>query len=246
MKKRWIICVALGVAVAAFAVMVEPTHVVRGWLRGERFFAGRPSSYWSKVIRDRNPVGKFEDAVGLVVGKEPDPAAVPMLIELLEDEDDQVCFAACQALAANGNAAREAVPRLLEMLGHSNLFYQRNASHALAAIGPDATALDILIGALTDEDPWVNYHAAISVGKLGPQGKEAVPALLNLITSSKAKEEIISELAVEFQAEKVGKQTVLAVKAATPRLPGTGTVGYSAFWALLQIDPEQAQGAFLP
>lgn len=246
MRKRRILCAMLAVAVAAVAVMVEPTRIVRGWLRGERFFAGRPSSYWSKVIRDRNPAGGFEDAVGLVFGKEPDPAAVPMLVELLADEDDQVCFAACNALAANGATARQALPALLEMLGHSNVFYRRNASNALAAIGPDASATNILIEALKEEDSWVNYHAAIAVGKLGPQGKEAVPALLDLMKSTKAKSEIIPGLSVEFQAEKRGEHTVIAVKPATPHLPGTGTVGYAAFWALLQIDPERAKGALPP
>jgi hypothetical protein len=243
MKKRWILCFSLGLAVAAVAVMVEPTHVVRGWLRGERFFAGRPSSYWSKVIRDRQPVGRFEDAIGLVLGKEPNPAAVPMLVELLEDEDDEVRFAACHALAANGSAARQAVPALLEMLGHPNLFYRRNASHALAAIGPDDSAIDMLNEALKEDDSWVNYYAAIAVGKLGPQGKPAVPALLDLITSEKATKEVAPNIPVDFQVKKLGEHTVVELKPGVPRRPSTGTVGYAAWWALLQIDPEQAEAA---
>src|SRR5262249_26683082 len=154
MRKRWIIWVALGVMAVATAILFEPTHVVRGWLRGEQFFAGRPTSYWSKVIR--NDGGRFGEAVGLGFAQQPDPAAVPMLIELLEDEDDEVRFTACWALSANGIAARPAVPALLEMLGHSNLYYRRNASHALAFIGPDASAVDTLIEALKEEDPFVN------------------------------------------------------------------------------------------
>jgi len=136
MKKRWISWCALGVAVIVVAVMIEPTRIVRGWLRGEQFFAGRPSSYWSHEIRDQHPEGRFANAVGLVLGNEPDPAAVPMLIELLEDENDEVRYVACNALAANGPSAQRAVPVLLKMLRHSNLFYRRNSAHALAAIGP--------------------------------------------------------------------------------------------------------------
>jgi HEAT repeat protein len=241
MKKRWIIWVALGVTAAAVAILFEPTHVVRGWLRGERFFAGRPTSYWSKVIRD--DVGRFGEAVGLGFAQEPDPSAVPMLIELLEDEDDEVRFAACWALGANGIAARPAIPALLEMLGHSNLFYRRNASHTLALIGPDASGLNTLIEALKEEDPWVNYHAAFAVGKIGPQAKLAVPALRDLMNSKKAKEQIISGPSVDFSVGKVGDHTFLKVKGAAARLPGTGTVGYAAFWALLQIDPIEAKGA---
>jgi len=246
MKKRWILWVTLGMAVAVVAVMVEPTHVLRGWLRGERFFAGRPSSYWSKVIRDRHPVGRFEDAVGWVLGEEPKPAAVPMLIELLEDKDDQVRFTACHVLALNGTAARQAVPALLKMLGHSNVFYRRNASHALAAIGPDAAAINVLNEALKEEEAWVNYHAAIAVGKLGPQGKPAVPALLNLLKSKKATEVVDPGMPVEFQVRKEGEHTIVKTKPASPRPPGEGTVGYAALWALRQIDPEQAKAAIRP
>jgi hypothetical protein len=246
MKKRWILWGLFGVAVAAVAIFFEPTHKVRGWLRGEKFFADRPSSYWSKVIRDRRPVGGFEDAVGLGFGEEPDPAAVPMLIELLEDEDDQVCFTACNALAAIGPAARQAVPALLSMLGHPNLFYRRNASHALACIGPDAAALDALIEAIKEEDSFVNYHAAIAVGKLGPQAKQAVPALVDLVKSKRAKVEIFGGPSVDFSVQKIGEHTILDVKPATLRPPGTGTVGYAAFWALLQIDPEVAKRPVAP
>src|SRR5262245_38218644 len=35
---------------AAFAVWLEPTRVVWGWLRGEAFYHGRPMSYWAREI----------------------------------------------------------------------------------------------------------------------------------------------------------------------------------------------------
>ena len=35
---------------AAFAVWLEPTRVVWGWLRGEAFYQGRPTSFWRGVI----------------------------------------------------------------------------------------------------------------------------------------------------------------------------------------------------
>src|SRR5262245_18383477 len=36
---------------AAFAVWLEPTRVVWGWLRGEAFYQGRPTSWWAGQIR---------------------------------------------------------------------------------------------------------------------------------------------------------------------------------------------------
>ena len=40
---RWSLIV---VTLAAFAVWLEPTGVVWGWLRGEAFYQGRPTSFW--------------------------------------------------------------------------------------------------------------------------------------------------------------------------------------------------------
>lgn len=168
-----------------------------------------------------------------------------MLIDLLADEDDEVCFAACNALHANGTAARQAVPALVKMLGHSSIFYRRNASRALAAIGPDASAINPLSEALKEEDSWVNYYAAIAVGKLGPQGKPAAPALLDLMKSKRATQEMVPDLP-GFQVDKRGQHIVIEIKPGVPRLPGTGTVGYAAFWALLQIDAELAKDALPP
>ena len=46
-KLRWALALLL---VAAAALWLEPTGVVRGWLRGEAFYQGRPTSYWSREL----------------------------------------------------------------------------------------------------------------------------------------------------------------------------------------------------
>jgi hypothetical protein len=40
---RWSLILAI---LAAFVVWLEPTRVVWGWVRGEAFYQGRPTSYW--------------------------------------------------------------------------------------------------------------------------------------------------------------------------------------------------------
>jgi hypothetical protein len=40
---RWSLILVI---LAAFAVWLEPTRVVWGWLRGEAFYQRRPTSYW--------------------------------------------------------------------------------------------------------------------------------------------------------------------------------------------------------
>src|SRR5262245_3355773 len=45
---RWSL---LLLALASFAVWLEPTRVVWGWLRDESFYQGRPSSWWANELR---------------------------------------------------------------------------------------------------------------------------------------------------------------------------------------------------
>jgi hypothetical protein len=44
---RWSLILLI---LAAFAVWLEPTRVVWGWLRGEAFYQGRSTSYWALQI----------------------------------------------------------------------------------------------------------------------------------------------------------------------------------------------------
>ena len=109
-KVRWILL--LLIAFAAFVVWLEPTRVVWGWLCGEEFYRGRPTSYWRRqflqwekvpipVLDSPRPAHwrwnpswmsqKLEDKKGyttdfpLPFGKDVDPAAAPLLRELLDD-----------------------------------------------------------------------------------------------------------------------------------------------------------------
>jgi hypothetical protein len=51
MTKRRLLRWSLPLAIfAAFAVWLEPTRVVWGWLRGEAFYQGRPTSWWAGQV----------------------------------------------------------------------------------------------------------------------------------------------------------------------------------------------------
>ena len=49
-KRRLLRWSLLFVFLAAFAVWLEPTRVVWGWLRGEAFYQGRPTSWWADEL----------------------------------------------------------------------------------------------------------------------------------------------------------------------------------------------------
>jgi hypothetical protein len=50
MKIRRCLISLFAVICLTLAVYFEPTRCVRGWLRGEAFFEGRPTSWWREVI----------------------------------------------------------------------------------------------------------------------------------------------------------------------------------------------------
>jgi hypothetical protein len=54
---RWSLILVI---LAAFAVWLEPTRVVWGWLRGEAFYQGRPTSWWAEELRP----WRFAEGIG--------------------------------------------------------------------------------------------------------------------------------------------------------------------------------------
>jgi HEAT repeat protein len=151
-----------------FAVVFDPTHILRGLLANESFFLKRPTSYWRNAIKSKHP--DIHRSFGVEFGAEPtNVAAVPVLVQLLEDEDDEVRAFACNVLVGLRTDAKPAVPVLLKLLKHPELFDRRRAAWVLAAAVSSEQAMEAtphLIEALKEEDAWVNYHSAIALGRM--------------------------------------------------------------------------------
>src|SRR5208283_3169558 len=49
-KRRWPWLLLVALIGVALVVYFEPSHCVRGWLWGEAFFDGRPTSFWRGVV----------------------------------------------------------------------------------------------------------------------------------------------------------------------------------------------------
>jgi hypothetical protein len=194
------------------------------------FYRGRPAFYWrAKVYERTHPTPGESEAPREPLPLEPtlgmplDPAGIPVLVALLDDNDDQVRYFACNALTAHGPKAAPAVPALQRMLRHQDVFQRRNSVKALSTIGPDARdAIPDLIQALKDEDYWVNYFAAVALGRIGPEAREAVPALRELRASDRAK--------ISYRGP--GEEDTLFNR-------GIDKIGDAATWALKEIAPEE-------
>jgi hypothetical protein len=231
MRGRWVLGLGVMLAAVVAAVWLDPTRVLLGLLKNESFYRGRPTSYWRAKVyeqvhagRDNSQAAREPLELEPTFGVAPDPVGIPVLVALLDDEDDQVRFFACNALVAHGPKSAPAVPALRKMLRHEDVYQRRNGVKTLAAIGPDArAAIPDLIQALKDEDSWVNYFAAVALGKIGAEAREAVPALRELRASDRAKVSYLGS----------GKEDRLLNR-------GMDKVGDGATWALKEISPEEA------
>jgi hypothetical protein len=54
-KRICLIAVVLALGAGVFALETS-THIPSGWWRGEAFYRGRPTSYWSKEVRHWRPL----------------------------------------------------------------------------------------------------------------------------------------------------------------------------------------------
>lgn len=161
--------------IVAIAVCIDPTRVVLGRLKGESFFAGRPTSYWGgEILRDS---AYAQEALKL-----PSPESVPVLRELLASDSDEVCFFACSAIGMIGPGAHSAVPDLIAFLRHPNHYYRRNAAFALSTTTDpsDAEAVAALMSLIQESDPWLQYFGSIALGRIGVNAQRAIPQLERL------------------------------------------------------------------
>lgn len=162
MNKRHLVTGGMVLVVALGLAWLVPASrwAMVGLARKESFYQGRPTSYWSKEIKDWNtyllasysPVRSSPGWKDLVPSGphsrnadmrehpavlEGDPRAIPVLIELLQAEDAGVREWAASTLGEIGPPARDAIPALSELLKDPAL--RSWAAEALSNIDSDKT-----------------------------------------------------------------------------------------------------------
>jgi len=96
-------------------------------------------------------------------------------------ENDRALANTLRALAEF--VPRGAVPQLITALNDTRPAIRRQATDALSAIGPDASAAaDALLALLSDTDPIVRSYAGIALSSVDPEGR-LLPALLTMVLS---------------------------------------------------------------
>lgn len=146
-------------------------------------YLGKSLDQWIGVLRDRENRDR-ELAISALAAFGPAAKdAVPDLIAILKDPKLSEPDAVLEALGKIGPDAAPAVPFLIAFLieeirqgaqpGESTLY---ELSSALAGVGaPAVPALTKLLG---DPDRQIRFHAARTLGEIGPEAKAAVPSLI--------------------------------------------------------------------
>jgi HEAT repeat protein len=135
-----------------------------------------------EIVRMDGAVGEVWYYAGVAVGNYGE-VAVPLLIELLQQDDPQRRTGASLSICVLGPAAKDVLPALLEALRSADLDTRRPAlMSALLSLGKEAKpAMPLMLDFLDDQDFHTQYWACRVFGAIGPEAQVAVPKLLPLV-----------------------------------------------------------------
>jgi len=174
--------VALGLLILGVAAIWPDIGLLGA--ASEHTLDGKPSSRWRADLRaELTNVNKQAQPVSHALQQASADEAVPVLIELLDDEDVRVRRAATFLLRghftrAPGSEASAAVGPLTARLRDDDPTVRRWAVGALGYLGPRAcAAAPDLARLLKDPDEAVVVESALALGNMGPDAQSAVPAL---------------------------------------------------------------------
>lgn len=143
-----------------------------------------PIADWLEALSYDSPFQRPQ-AHAARVGSSPPLTAVPSLLSLLKDADRNIRIGAITALGDLGEEIRQVLPALRAALREAALQdgddgVRAEAVHGLLRAGPQpATEVAALVDALHSEVDIERFHAAISLGDLGSDGRPAVAALIH-------------------------------------------------------------------
>lgn len=106
---------------------------------------------------------------------------LPVLQNLLEDQDAGVRAAAARALGLHGLHAKGAVARLTKRLADPDPEVRREAAVSLATIQPTESCVPVLVGVLKSGEKRQVTRAATALGRLGSRGRSALPDLVGVL-----------------------------------------------------------------
>jgi HEAT repeat protein len=141
-------------------------------------YAGQSLAYWRVELKQIQGGDYIKHDIPL--GRNGDPEAIPVLLELLKDSDDQIRHKAATCLGWLGPKAKSAVPQLTEALSDPEV--KVAAAGALGQIGNDAIgAKPALLRAAEDKDFLVRFCVTKALWHITQDANLVVPQLQALL-----------------------------------------------------------------
>ncbi|WP_434391333.1 serpin family protein [Melittangium boletus] len=196
-----------------------------------------------EALEDTRLAELVRGQVALTLGLRGAPAAVPILVRLLEQPDEAFASGVdevtalpssppmkvdlVRALRAAGPLAREAVPVLLECVRTGRDSLQLEAANAVADLGLAPEALEALLGeALPEAHPWFQFRLLDVLARLKPSGEAALRALVMALADERGEGDTSARTnlwrAVGDRPERIDRIAVLAREGA-PALRGAAS-----------------------
>ncbi|HEV3446269.1 MAG TPA: hypothetical protein VG099_16620, partial [Gemmataceae bacterium] len=186
MQKRWLLCILVLILIGVTLALVTPApfYLSLGVVRHEAFFAGKPTNYWARALKQDRFLGHAPPSGD--IGKTlrlGGAAAVPVLCEIAQSPDDKLRYEALLALSVMGPEAKAAAPTLesaIKREKESSKFLL--ASDTLARLDP-AVATPVLSAVLGDKEDEGSRRswALATLLKHAPEAQAALPALKQLV-----------------------------------------------------------------
>jgi HEAT repeat protein len=222
-----VVLLALGVAIA-FAVPASRYRIL-SILKDEPLYNGRPTEYWMAALNDDDAAVRREAAVTLgeaeirsacAKDESQTQSIVAALAQTLGDKDGFVRKGAATSLLTYPRETpipegRSTIAVLIAALTDNEAAVRKAAARSLWQAGKAAaqdTGIPRLTAALGDKDDFVREYAARTLGRIGPDAKTAVPALLERLLKDEERD------VREHAAMALG---LIGAKAIGPLLPDT-------------------------
>jgi HEAT repeat protein len=182
MKRRPFLWLGILLVIGLVLALAFPTshYLLIGLLQNEAFYDGKPTGYWVSALKKRGYFGSEGPPrdVGNILSKA-GAAAVPVLVDMLREEDDEVRVKALLALCAMKPGEAAAAVSALEntLINEEAEFHLQLASWALVKADQEA-AIRAFIGVLErGRTAKSRVLAATALGNLGQRAGAAVDAV---------------------------------------------------------------------
>jgi HEAT repeat protein len=193
-------------AVATWFAWLLPAY-----LRGEHFYQGRPTSHWKvEIVRSEDDsdswsmrlLNKCLDCIGMKPrSNRPavlhgDLAALPVLMDLLDDDDETVRIKALSGISAIGKGGKPALAAVRSAaVEDASARVRPFAVRAYQSVASQEEFVDLLLVLLKVSQPEMQREYLCYLHDCGGAGKRAVPMIVPLLNDEVVRREAALALA---------------------------------------------------